>query len=80
MKMTVRQLSHLIDGEVVSERHYDDPSPDDILGTIRLILANCRDLVGSEDIAMGSDVLELKRLILKHPSVAGELEVIIGEE
>ena len=76
MEMTIRQLSALVDGEVVGQKSYDDVTPVDITAVLRLMLANVQDYVQSEGISMIQDNLILESLTCSYPGVAGVIEVI----
>lgn len=76
MRMTVRQYSSLIEGEVVAERHYSSDTPGDIADVLRLILANCSDFIRQEGVTLHQDALELKKIEFTYPGVAGKLEVL----
>ena len=76
MEMTIRQLSALVDGEIVGQKSYDDVTPVDITAVLRLILANVQDYVQSEVISMIQDNLILESLTCSYPGVAGVIEVI----
>ena len=52
MRMTVRQISDLLEGEVVGERKYCDDPPTEITGVLRLILRNCSDYMKREGITI----------------------------
>ena len=36
MRMTVRQINDLVDGDIVGERSYFDAGPEDLYGVLRL--------------------------------------------
>ena len=76
MEMTFRQLSALVDGEIVGHKSYDYVTPVDITAVLRLILANVLDYVQSEGISMIQDNLILESLTCSYPGVAGVIEVI----
>ena len=52
MRMTIRQFSELVEGEVVAERQYSAEDPADITGVLRLILNNCSDFIKQEEIPL----------------------------
>ena len=80
MRMTVRQISDLLEGEVVGERKYCDDPPTEITGVLRLILRNCSDYMKREGITINQDTIELEKLTLRYQGMAGVIEVIVGSE
>ena len=76
MDMTIRQLSDLVEGSVVSERKFSGGSPSDMGDVLRLILANCADLLRTEELAIVQDSIELKKMVFSYPGVAGVIEVL----
>ena len=80
MDMTIRQLSDLVAGNVVKEQEYSSENPQDIVGVLRLVLHNCSDFLRSEGIEPVQDSIELRKLTMTYPGLAGILEIIFGEE
>ena len=79
MNFTVRQRSDLMQGNLVSERKFSYEEPADIIGVLRLILSCCSDFLRDEGIVLSQDSIELKRITLEYPGLAGILEVILGD-
>ena len=77
--MTIRQLSELVEGEIVAEREYADVTPSDILDVLRLMLANCSDFIKDEGIPLRQEQLELKVLEFTYPGVAGRIQVLFPD-
>ena len=75
MRMTIRQYSDLIEGDVVAERQYSADDPGNVIDVLTLVLRNCSDFIRQEEIALLQDAIELKRIELRYPGVAGRLEV-----
>ena len=79
MRMTIRQYSDLIEGDVVAERQYFADNPGDVIDVLRQILRNCSDFIRQEEIALLQDAIELKRMEFKYPGIAGRLEVLFPD-
>ena len=79
MRMTIRQFSDLIEGEVVAERQYSADDPGDVTGALRLVLRNCSDFIRLEDIPLHQDAIQLKKMEFTYPGVAGRLEVLFAD-
>ncbi len=79
MRMTIRQLSELIEGEVVAEKQYSADSPSDLIGVLTLVLHNCSDLLQREDIPISQTAINLRKLEFTHPEVAGRLEALFED-
>ena len=75
MRMTIRQYSDLIEGNVVAERQYSAGDPGNVIDVLKLVLRNCTDFIKQEEIALAQDAIELKRIDFTYPGVAGRLEV-----
>ena len=75
MRMTIRQYSDLIEGDVVAERQYSADDPGNVIDVLTLVLRNCSDFIRQEEIALLQDAIELKRIEFRYPGVAGRLEV-----
>ena len=73
------QKSDLVEGAVVSERVYDNENPADIVEVLGLVLSNCTDFLGGEGTVISQDTIELDKLTLKYPGMAGVIEVIFTE-
>ena len=79
MRMTIRQFSELVKGEVVAERQYSAENPDDVMGVLRLILHNCSDFIKEEGIPLNQDAIQLKKMEFTYPGVAGRIEVFFAD-
>ena len=79
VRMRIRQFSDLIEGEVVAERQYSEDDPDDITGVLKLVLANCSDLIKQEGIPLDQDSIELTKMEFRYPGVAGTLQVLFAD-
>ena len=79
MRMTIRQFSQLIEGDVVAERHYADENPADLVGVLRLVLSKCSDFLIQEGIPLGQDNIALKKMEFTYPGVAGRLQVLFED-
>ena len=79
MRMTIRQFSELIEGEVVAERQYSADDPGDAIGALRLVLHNCSDFIKKEEISLRQDAIELTKMEFTYPGVAGRLEVLFAD-
>ena len=80
MEMTIRQLSNLIEGAVVSECEYRNDDPENIMAVFRLILNNCADYMNGQGIPIIQESVSLERLTFSYPGVAGVLEVVLGTQ
>ena len=79
MRMTIRQFSDLIEGEVVEKRQYSSGDPGDVTDIIRLVLHNCSDFLKQEEIPIHQTAIELKKMEFTYPGVAGRLEVVFTD-
>ena len=75
MRMVFRQVTDLAEGGMVSEREYEAPNPEDLLGVLRLVMDNCSDFIRSEGASINQDNITLKQLTFRYPGVAGVIEV-----
>ena len=78
MKMLIQQISDLQEGMVVGEQEFDDESPPDIQGVLQLVLRNCTQYLQREERPIPQSSIELKKLVLAYPGVAGVIEVTFG--
>ena len=79
MRMTIRQYSDLIEGEVVAEGQYSADDPGDAIDVLRLVLHNRSDFIKREEIPLHQDALQLKKMDFTYPGVAGRLEVLFPD-
>ena len=80
MRMTIRQYSDLIEGDVVAERECSADDPGNVIDVLTLVLRNCSDFIRQEEIALLQDAIELKRMEFTYPGVAGRLEVVFPDQ
>ena len=78
--MTIRQISDLVEGSVVSQHEYQSEAPQTFEGVMQLVLARCTDFMNREGIPVEQQQsMVLEKVTLRYPRMAGYIEVIPGD-